>query len=101
MIILNHQDYNRTDPFGDNNTLIDDTRTDSHVPMSYDKSTPSFDTGKQLPYIDDFSHPPNAHTNSEESPLVHSAADVGRSDNFRDLGKTKKCCFVKSSSQLV
>jgi membrane associated rhomboid family serine protease len=49
--------------------------------MSYHKSTVSFDTGKQLPYIDEDS----SLKNPEESPLVHNAADVGRSDNFRDL----------------
>jgi hypothetical protein len=97
MIILNHQDYNGTDPFGDANTLVDDTRSDSHVPMSYHKSTVSFDTGKQLPYIDEDS----SLKNPEESPLVHNAADVGRSDNFRDLGQTTRCFFSQFSSQLV
>jgi hypothetical protein len=81
MIISNHQDFNHADSFGDKEPLVHD----DFQGLSHDKTTASFDTGKQSLYVDeDFNHFPSS---PEEYPLVHNAADVGRSANYRDLGK--------------
>jgi hypothetical protein len=80
MIILNHQGYNRTDPFDDDDTV-------HGTDFQGTKGTTSFDIGKQPPFDKDFHHPSNTQKNLEESPLVHNAADMGRSNNYRDLGK--------------
>jgi hypothetical protein len=76
MIITNHQDYTRIDTFGDKDTLVHN----DFQGLSHDKSAVSFDTVNE-------DHFPDAHKSLEESPLAHNAADVGRSENYSDLGR--------------
>jgi len=102
-----HQGYNHTDSFGDNDTLARrDSRTDFHDFHSFQGlSHHSDDTGKQLPYVDeDFNRLPNSQKNLEDSqyaPLVHNAADIGRSSNYHDLGRIPPCCFSNSHHDLL
>lgn len=85
MIISKDQDYSYKDPFADKDPHVHDAFQES----SHYESTASFNTGESLPHVnEDFNHFPNAQNSGlEESPLVHNAADVGRSDNYRDLGR--------------
>jgi hypothetical protein len=80
MIISNYQD-----PFGDKEPLVHDDLQR----LNHDRATASFDTTtrKQLPYVDEEpNHFSSAHDRPEESSLVYNAADIGRSDNYHDLG---------------
>jgi len=72
MIISNHPDYKHPDTFQVDTLVHDDFQGLSH--------------GKP-PYVDEDTNInlPDPYKNLEESSLVHHAADVGRSDNYRGL----------------
>ena len=85
---MSHQRDPHTDPFGDNVPLAYASQTDFHS-SAEDKSP----TGNRLAYHDENSnHFPNPYMktldDSQDASLVHNAATVGRSDNYRDLGKS-------------
>ena len=95
MIISNYPDYKHADAVqvGDEDTVVHD----DFQGLSHDKSSASFNTGKQLPYVDEdmnINHLPDPYKNLEESSLVHNAADVGRSDNYRDLRRVRPYCLL-------
>ena len=97
MIISNYPDYKHADAVqvGDEDTLVHDD-----FQLSHDKSSASFNIGKQLPYVDEdtvnINHLPDSdpYKSLEESSLVHNAADVGRSDNYRDLRRARPYCLL-------